>query len=127
MAPRTIAILRGARALLARGICRDAFARDERGETVATCAAEARAWSPVGALYRAAVDVVPRPASPYRERWEAIDEACAVLAAALPGGREEWARTALTRWGDAPGRTQREVLELLDGVLEAQGAKGAAA
>lgn len=98
-------ILIGAREHIARGWTQGAMARDAEGlecgvrEAVATC------FCALGAIF-AAAGSHNEPALPAADR----------LRAEL--------RDDITRWNDAPGRTQAEVLAVFDRVIEK--ARGAA-
>jgi anti-sigma regulatory factor (Ser/Thr protein kinase) len=83
------------------GWCQGVEAIDRCRAPVAPLAPQAVAWSLLGALVSAEG---PEPSA---ERLQAVATAMSAIAAVV-GGR------SLTTWNDAPGRTQREVVAVLE-------------
>jgi hypothetical protein len=104
-----------AKILLARGMCQGAFARDASGERVATTVAEATSWSLLGALYRAAVELMPYAENAHRARFFLVDEAATLLCTQLPTPEPgSLPRFVIEQWGDTAGRSASEAIELID-------------
>jgi hypothetical protein len=101
----TIEALRRMRELLAKGWTQDCCCRDRRGMPIETGNAFAVSWCVIGAALTAC---------PMNEQ-----EALNVLRDNIG---EEYDRK-MRLWNDAPGRTQSEVLALMDRVIEAEEAK----
>jgi hypothetical protein len=112
LSPDARTLLTAVRALIAAGWCQHASARDAAGRRVPYHAADARAWSLHGAMFRADLDVFHGQAHGWEEARRAL-----AAAGCEPG-------TVL--WNDAPDRTQADVLALLDRALGATAAEPAA-
>jgi hypothetical protein len=97
-------LLRDARDLVASGWCQRADARDVRGDEVDAWDDDAAVWSLLGSI----VAVLERKAATTGEI--PLDELSAALYA-LAGVIET---DSLVAWNDAPSRSQREVLHVLD-------------
>lgn len=89
--------LREARALIERGWTQEEFARSKTGRTVKTNSPQAVCWCAYGALIQ-----VDGESDAYPWLCKAID----------PEG------DMVTRWNDAPERTQAEVLEAFDKAID---------
>lgn len=101
--------LKEVRALLARGWCQGTSARNIRGFSVSEQASTAVAWCVAGACYRICDNwmanwIVPAIGAVVRERGFG----------------------SFSAWNDAEGRTQAEVLALLDEVIDTADTKGGA-
>jgi anti-sigma regulatory factor (Ser/Thr protein kinase) len=95
------AVLAHAALRVREGWCQGVEAIDRRRAAVAPLAPEAVAWSLLGALVSA------EGLEPSAGRLQAVATAMTAIAAVV-GGR------SLTTWNDAPGRTQREVIAVLE-------------
>jgi hypothetical protein len=111
-------LLMRAQGILRRGMCQGAFARNREGKPVVTTVAEAVSWSLPGALYRAAVELLPYEENSHRVRFFLVDEAAARLHQALPTPEPGFLpRFVIEQWGDATGRSAAEAIELIERVL----------
>jgi hypothetical protein len=90
-------ILVGARALIAKGFCKEVFRRNERGESCERGAA--CQWCILGAIFEVHPGRYPDDAVEAMER--------------SVGGH-------IPTWNDAPERTQADVLAAFDRAIEAQ-------
>lgn len=109
----TLEKLRAMRGRLAAGWLQGCYAVDEKGSRVGPCWPEAARWCLIGAMHFP----VGGPCDYLPIRGE-VDEAlrCLILDA-LP------APTGIASWNDAAGRTQEEVLALVDRVIAEQEAR----
>lgn len=89
-------VIRGARALIAKGWTQGASARDHRGQPTSPLGPFATSFCLIGAIKR--VQCGEREA----------EEARAMIRERIGDGE------LIANWNDAPGRTQAEVLEVLD-------------
>jgi hypothetical protein len=96
-------ILSSAQKLVASGWCQGATARDERGEEVAPWSQDACTWSAAGAIAAAWRAQCGSPSQAPEVEVEAFTTANHALAGSMS--------TAPDKWNDAPGRTQRQVLQ----------------
>ena len=118
MAPLMPLLFVHAHGLLERGVCQGAFARDRQGKETATTLAEACSWSLIGALYRAAVEVLPPGHNTLQTRFLLIDEAAALLCETLKlKAADSLPRFALGAWCDEAGRLPSQVLGLVASVV----------
>lgn len=107
MTPQEILI--EARARIARGWVQGRFAQDNRGVLVHSYSSEAVSWCLDGAL------IAVGATSSYTDYHAAHD----LVWGALGEPREPRISNSLTRWNDAEGRTQDEVLAVLDRAIGA--------
>lgn len=96
MTPLTL--LQNTRALIVRGWNQGTFAQNAKGEAVTSGDPEACSWCLIGALGTAAKD-----------HETAFDRAYDILRKLMPIGSY-----SLSLWNDLPGRTQADVLALID-------------
>lgn len=115
---RITPMLRRARALLQRGWCQGSFGRDIQGRPLGSiflCYAVDRCLE--GALYQAAADLTRSSVGDLSlEAFGLYNEATDYLRALLTDRGESNAWLAM--WNDRKGRTQEDVLRLLDRALE---------
>jgi hypothetical protein len=102
-----VEVLTKARALVARGHCKDNAALDADGEYVHAGDPRARFWCAVGAIWAAGPD----------EPDEAVRRATRDVLRAVLG------TCTLVAWNDAPERTQAEVVDAFDRAIAAEVAR----
>lgn len=112
--PTVTDTLRAARALIEKGWCQAALARDKTGATVEPGSERAVAYCMMGAIY-AATHYTPLTAWERHETYMLAKQCRNRLFAANS------IQDTLADWNDAPERTQAEVLALFDSAIAEEG------
>lgn len=107
-----LSTLETARARIAQGWTRNVYARDKLGEPVGSRNPEACAWCLEGAIHADTLDDVD---AVYLLLY--IANGAGFLPRKVRGACQRIPKVSLDVWNDKPGRTQKEVLRLLDATI----------
>lgn len=121
MAVTTVEVLERAAALVAAGWTRGSYAKDAQGKDVCERAASAVTFCVLGAVRRAAWDLMGSPITgPWMPQVFYLEKcACKALTVSLDSPAKDWEGDCAD-WNDAPGRTAAEVEGALRAAAAAQ-------